>query len=108
MHHSNHKTPQVPATVAEPVLRYCAALIHNSLITECTRLKHMSGSQKVLRLTYLNKREIEENTIIFQHYHHLCQYQSYRDLEVFRCLKTESRDSSFNASLVAYLSSLLV
>ena len=44
------------------------------------------GGQKVLSLTYLNKREMTENTIIFQHNHRLFQCTAYSDLEVFRCL----------------------
>ena len=51
-----------------------------------SRSYHTKAGQKVLSLTYLNKREMDEHTFIFQHNHLLCQCTVYSDLRVFGCL----------------------
>jgi len=45
--------------------------------------------QKVLSLTYINKRELGENTFIIQHNHCLCKSTMYSDLGVFYTCKIE-------------------
>ena len=54
------------------------------------RLQYTRAVQEVLSLTYLNKREKDEHTFIFEHNRRLCQYIIYSDLGIFdACKKIE-------------------
>jgi len=79
-------TPQVHFTRLKLTfheLFHCSTLVsHGAAFSD----KYYKAGQKILSLAYLNKREMDDNSAIFQHNHRLRQYTIYSDFRVIGCL----------------------